>query len=112
MLKKHLWEIFEVAEKHGVATQSAEDMFRGDLRAGTGENTGLDLDWPALAREWAELGHEGQAEANREVAQALASKSALLASAWIEGDRARFEAILYPPEAAGDAGEQEESGQA
>ena len=109
MLKKHLWEIFEVAEKHGVATQSAEDMFRGDLRAGTGENTGLDLDWPALAREWAKLGHEGQAAANKEVAQALASMSALLASAWIEGDRARFEAILYPPE---DAGEQEESGQA
>lgn len=94
MLKNHLWEIFEVAEKHGVATQSAEDMFRGDLRAGTNENTGLDLDWPALHIQWLELGNAGQDAANKDVAEVIKSKYNLLASAWLSGDRDRFEAIV------------------
>ena len=94
MLKENLWNIFEAAEINGVAYHTAEDMFRGDLKAGTNENTGLDLDWPALHIQWLELGNVGQNDANKEVAEVIKSKYNLLASAWLSGDRDRFEAIV------------------
>lgn len=94
MLKNHLWDIFEAAENNGVAYHTAEDMFRGDLKAGTNENTGLDLDWPALHIQWLELGNVGQNDANKEVSEVIKSKYNLLASAWLSGDRDRFEAIV------------------
>ena len=97
MLKKYMWEIWTVADKLGVDLPTAADMFRADLRAGKGENTGLELDWPALSTQWGALGSEGQAAANAEIRPLLRPTSEaykLLAAAWMSKDRERFEAIL------------------
>ena len=111
-LKKYTWNVYEICKNNPDCPDLGVgyDMLRNNIKWGRAIDPGTDLPWAKLSDQWAAMSAQEQKASRAEYRESYQRKG--LAEAFQAGDRTRFEAILYPPEAPEAAGEQEESGQA